>query len=126
MEIFDILRYELDARQNLDIDDTYTEIANVTMSNAVLGDYEHTMSLTHSYDQTNSSAFFRFSIDGGVTWDESTLAPDDKLDRTFTAYSFVRVGESGNINLQIQARKEDSDVGILTVHSVNAWIKRIG
>jgi len=124
-ELFNILVSAVDARQNIVMTDVYQEVANVTLVGAELGDYEHMMSITSQYDQTTKSEFFRFSLDGGSTWEESQTEPKDKTDKRYISYPFVRTQVSGDLQLIIQARKEDV-TGVMTVLFANAWIKRIG
>jgi len=123
-EIFDILRFEVDKRENLTIPETYTEIANVTMTDAELGDYEYGVSMTHTFDSTTTSVYRRMSSDGGVTWREFILEPSDTTDNVAGSYNFFRLQVSGDLNIIVQARKETS-AGTLIVGSMDAYIRRV-
>lgn len=124
MEIFDILTFNVDKRVDLTMTDVYQEIANVSLLGSVLGDYEYGFSVTHQFDQIIKSEYLRFSIDGGITWSEFVGEPSDITDDSGFMYQFYKLQKSGDLNLIIQARKEDG-VGVMTVEFVDAWIKRV-
>ena len=123
-EIFDILRFEVDKRQDLTMTDVYTEVGNVSVLGADLGTYEYGVSLTSIFDQTNKSEFIRFSTDGGTVWYELSSEPADKTDDNPSVYNFFLEGVSGDLNFQVQARKEDAS-GVMLIHFVDTYIRRV-
>ncbi len=124
MDIFDILRFEVDKTSDTTMLSTYQSVGSVTMANAVLGTYEFGMSITSKYDQTTKSKFARFSLDDGATWFEFTHEASDKTDSDPTTYSFFLEGVSGDLTLDVECRKEDA-TGIMIVEFADVWIKRV-
>ena len=123
-EFFTVARFEVDKRKDLTMTDTYQEIGNISMLNAVEGTYEYGFSMTHTFDQTIKSEFVRFSIDGGVTWTEFSKEPSDLTDNIPTTYNFFKTGASGNLSIIVEARKEDA-VGEMIVKFIDTYIKRV-
>lgn len=123
-EFFDINKFVVDIRENLTMTEVYQEVASTEMLGAELGTYEYGISGFHSYDQANLSEYRRVSIDGGATWQETILEPSDTSNVRGTSYQFYKQGVSGDLSIIVQGRKETA-VGIMLVHSVNAWIKRV-
>jgi len=124
MEIFDILRFAVDKRSDLTMTDAYTEVGNVSLDNCDMGTYEYGLSLTSIFDQTNKSEYLRFSTDGGNTWYEFSSEPADKTDDNPTSYNFFLENMSGDLNFQVQARKEDA-TGVMSIHFVDTYIRRV-
>ena len=124
MEFYDVNRFELDIATDLTMTEVYSEVTNVEMLDVEEGTYEYGMSGVHSFDQSITSVYRRMSIDGGVTWQEVILEPSDNTNIIANSYQFYIQGVSGDLSLIVQARKE-TVTGVLTIHSANAWIKRV-
>lgn len=124
-EIFDILRFEVDKRQDITLPETYTEVANVDLLGAELGKYEYGVSMTHSFDSVTTSVYRRVSIDGGTTWKEFILEPSDITNNVAGSYFFFGIGVSGDLSITVQARKETT-AGVLVIGAVDAYIRRVG
>lgn len=123
-EFWDINAFAVDIRANLTMTENYQEVASTELLGAELGTYEYGVSGVHSYDQANLSEYRRVSIDGGDTWSEVIMEPSDSSNVRATSYQFYVVGASGDLSIVVQGRKETA-TGVMTVHNVNAWIKRV-
>ena len=123
-EFYDVNRFEVDIQADQTMTETYQEIASVEMLGAEAGTYEYGISGVHSYDQSIYSEYRRISIDGGATWQETILEPSDSNNVRSTSYQFYKQGVSGDLNLIVQARKEVA-TGVMVVHVIHAWIKRV-
>lgn len=123
-EFYDVNRFEVNIQTNQTMTEVYQEVANVEMLGAEVGTYEYGLSGVHSFDQSITSEYRRVSIDGGATWQETILEPSDTNNVRSESYQFYLQGVSGDLSLIVQARKETA-TGVMVVHSVNAWIKRV-
>jgi len=126
-DIFSILTYDVDKNSGLTMTDTYQDVANVTMAapTVVNGWYEFGMSITSTFDTTTKSEFYRFSLDGGTSWNEFTHEPSDQTDEEPFVYIFPKQYTSAEaVNFIVQARKEDT-AGTMLVPFADAWIKRV-
>ncbi len=123
-EIFDIMRFEYDTQDDQVMTDVYQDIAMATMVGAEEGVYEYGASIIYTFTSTNTSMFRELSIDGGVTWIEFIIEPSDSSDRVGSSYFFFKGAVSGNLEIRARARKENA-VGILTIETVNVYIKRV-
>ncbi len=123
-ELFGLLNFNVDKRQNLLMSSVYGEIGNVSLLGAVVGTYEFGFSLTLNFDQANKSEFVRFSLDGGATWTEFQTDIGNSTTDTPLMYQFYKEGLSGDLSLQVEARKEDA-TGIMNIIFVDTWIRRV-
>ncbi len=124
-EFFDVAKSVVDiTNTDQTMTEVYQEIANVEMLGAEVGTYEFGISGRHSFDQSITSEYRQVSIDGGATWQETILEPSDSSNIRTDTYIFYLDGVSGDLSIQVQARKETA-TGIMIVHSINAWIKRV-
>ena len=87
-------------------DDTYEIIASVATPPRDAGTYEFKFSGTYILDSITSSAYLRFSIDGGTSWTEARREPKDKTDANTFYYAFPKEIVAGNINVIVEVRKE--------------------
>ena len=123
-ELFSILTYDYNKAQDiLDIPDTYTPLASVSADREA-GVYELGLSVSWTFDRTTNSAFIRFSIDDGVTWNEFEAEPKDKTNINATYYAFPHVHSGGAISMEIEAKKE-TGAGALDVQFADVWIQRV-
>ncbi len=125
-ELFDILTYDFQkAPANLDVPDTFVDIANLVAPTRPAGVYEMGMSITWTFDRTNRSAYMRFSGNGGTTWNDFTAEPKDSTDANVIYYAYPKIYDGvAPLQIQVQARKETA-AGTLAVNFVDVWIKRI-
>ena len=123
-EFWDVNAFAVDIRADLTMTEVYQEVASVELLGAEAGTYEYGLSGVHSYDQSIYSEYRRVSIDGGDTWQETILEPSDSSNVRSTSFQFYKTGVSGDISLIVQGRKEVV-TGVMVVHSINAWIKRV-
>ena len=112
-----------DVKDYNDIGETYETIGELTTPSRVSGVYEIKLSLTYSYDVTNQSVFFRWQEDGG-DWNETQHEPNDKTDRTMTAYIYPEIFSGGIKNIVFQMKKENSS-GILDVQFLDIIFQRV-
>ena len=87
---------------------TYTDIGTLNVADLKGGDYKLTLSMIFSLDNTNTSAYFRFSVDGGVSWVEVRREAKDVLDKMPEAYITILTLPNGSVDIIVQARKESA------------------
>jgi len=104
-------------------DDTYEEVARMTTTSRPAGIYKLSQSMLYSLDSTNTSAYFRFSLNGGSTWSEVRREPKDNTDVLPSAYTSTLVYAGGVLDWIIQARKEDAG-DVLNILSVDMIFER--
>jgi hypothetical protein len=91
----------------LNTDDPWTTIGTVTMNGAQPGIYEYKISVTYTLDSTTTSAFLRFSTDGGATWNNFQAEPKDISDARAVFYSYpIEVTAQSDLKLDLQGAKE--------------------
>jgi len=103
--------------------DVYEEIIRLTTGSLDAGIYKLSQSMLYSLNSTNTSAFFRFSIDGGVNWSEIRREPKDNLDTLPSSYTSTIVHIGGIMDIVIQSRKESAS-DILNVASIDVIFER--
>jgi len=107
----------------LDIPETYTNVATLIYVDMPAGVYMIGLSATYNLDITQKSVFARFSINGGIPEDFSK-EPKDSTDREAFSYSFPYVhSTSGNFELLMDMRKEDTS-GVLNTLFANVWVDK--
>ena len=79
--------------------------------------------MLYSLNSTNTSAYFRFSTNGGSTWNEVRREPKDNLDVLPSAYTATIVHPGGVFDLIIQSRKENA-ADTLSVLSIDVIFER--
>ena len=104
-------------------DDTYEEIARLTTPSRVAGVYKLSQSMLYSLNSTTTSAYFRFSSDGGITWNEIRREPKDNTDVLPSAYTSTVVHTGGIFDLIIQSRKGAAG-DVLTISIVDVIFER--
>jgi len=88
---------------------TYTQLNRLTVTTPPSGVYEYKFSMTWNYNSTTKSAYFRFSTDGGVTWNEVRKEAKDVTDNYPVFYAFPYVfTQTGtdDIDLIVEYRTE--------------------
>jgi hypothetical protein len=108
LEATPVLTYDYSKITNFTVTgDTYEIMSSVATPPRDAGTYEFKFSGTYTLDSTTSSAYIRFSIDGGATWTETRREPKDKTDATTFYYAFPKQVAAGNINVIVEVRKEN-------------------
>ena len=102
---------------------TYEEIARLTTPSRVAGVYKLSQSMLYSLNSTTTSAFFRFSIDGGTTWNEIRREPKDNTDVLPSAYTSTVIHTGGVFEVIVESRKEVAG-DVLTVLSIDLIFER--
>ena len=87
------------------------------------GTYTITQSMLYSLDSTTTSAYFRFSTDGGTNWVEVRREPKDNTDKEPMCASYVLVHAGGAMDIQIESRKENSG-DVLEIFSLDLMVER--
>ena len=87
---------------------TYTNIAHLVTTAREAGVYEIKFSKTFTYDSTNRSASFQWSINGGINWEEFSIEPKDATDRKAMTYEFPYVHGGGIFDIQIMGKCESA------------------
>ena len=101
----------------------YEEIARLTTPSREAGIYKLSQSMMYSLNSTTNSAYFRFSNNGGSTWNEIRREPKDNLDVLPSAYTSTLVHPGGVFDLVIQSRKENAS-DTLSVLSIDVIFER--
>ena len=102
---------------------TYEQIARLTTPSREAGIYKMSQSMMYSLNSTATSAYFRYSTNGGGTWNEIRREPKDNTDVLPSTYTTTIVHPGGVFELVIQAKKENA-LDILTVLSIDATFER--
>jgi len=102
------------------VDSTYEQVNQVSLTELAGGTYEVKLSQVYSLDSSTTSAFFRFSLDGGGTWVEIRREPKDNTDNLdMTMFVPINVADGGTLNVIIEARKEvTGDVLFISSNSI--------
>ena len=124
-EILNVMTYDYDKASGiLNIPETYTELNNFTSPSRPAGVYEVGMSLTWDFTIVNRSAYFRWSTDGGVVWNEFVSEPKDVQDKMALYYQYPFNHGGGPLSIITQMRKEDA-LGVLNVPFSDVWFRRV-
>lgn len=92
---------------------------------SVAGLYEFMISSTWEVDNANNGISSRFSLDGGLSWEEFFSAPSGANELQNTMYAFPLTRNSASFDLVVQGRKTNAaNTAILRFLSI--WFKRIG
>lgn len=101
---------------------TYEPVASFNATKDA-GSYLVLQSMIYSLDSITTSAFFRFSVDGGTTWTEVRREPKDNTDKEPLSNAFMLTHAGGILDIQIEARKEA--IGdVLEIFSLDLIIER--
>lgn len=88
-------------------DPDWTDVGEVTFDTAQAGIYEYKISLSFNLNSTTTSAYVRFSIDGGVNWSTFQGEPKDITDSRPAFYAFPKeYAVDTPLQLKLQAAKE--------------------
>ena len=114
----------------------YTIVTGITIANDVYeqvgalitpireaGIYQLELSMLHTLNSTNTSAYFRVSTDGGTNWLEIRREPKDVTDKDVRSYPSTLVHAGGILNIIVQARKENA-VDILILEKLDIMLNR--
>lgn len=123
--------YVLDKRQDISVTEVYPAWQQVSELQYLIVEgistYEFKISLTYNYPVVNKSAYFRFSIDDGVTWSNFIKEPKDTTDELIVFYMFPKeydlAGGIGNTML-LEAAKE-SGVDDFEIHFSDIIVERV-
>jgi len=88
--------------------DTWTDVLDTQLELRKAGVYEYKHSATFNYSSTGRSAEFRFSLDGGNTWEVRTKEVKDTTNEEDTEALFPFSYGGGTPRLRMQARCESS------------------
>ena len=91
----------------------------------VAGMYEVLISMVWNYDTANKSGKFRWSVDGGTTWLETSEEPKDKTDLRPFSVLFPVEHSGGARQILLEAARED-DTHTMTMKYISVMYKRIG
>jgi hypothetical protein len=124
-EVLNVMTYDYDKQSNiLNIPETYTELNSFTSPSRPAGIYEVGMSFTWQFDIANRSALFRWTTDGGTTWNEFQSEPKDISDKNATYYQYPFNHPGGTMQIITQMRKSDVN-GTLDVTFSDVWFRRV-
>lgn len=130
----DSLVNRIEANEGL-LDFEYTAVTNVQTSSTTYvgvinstyaltdGTYKVDMSAMFNMDVTNYSAYFRFSVDNGVTWREVVEESSDVNNIIPLAYSFMLPVTNNTLNIQIQTKVENAGA-TLTIEDMQVMVDR--
>lgn len=78
--------------------------------------------MLYTLDVAHRSAFFRFSIDNGITWTEIREEPKDNADIIPISHVSIVDHPDGVFNILIESRKEDIG-NVLTLHDISVSVE---
>ena len=129
IEIFNILTTDRFINKN-DVEittsgSTWQNIATLNIDREE-GLYDAQLSMVWNYNLTNKSGKFRWSVDGGTTWLETSEEPKDKTDlRPFSIVFPVEHIGGGARQILLEATREN-DTHTMTMKYTSVLFKRIG
>jgi hypothetical protein len=122
-DLEDFPKFVYDQFNGLITGDTYETLIDI--SNAVAnGTYVLNMSMFFQLNNTNTSSFFRFSLDNGNTWTEVSVEAKDVNNTNTLCYAKPIAVTNGAVLLKIQGRKEQAS-DVLNVLELNAMFTRV-
>ena len=108
-DVFETMTYDYNKTVGFTVPSTtYSEVDRLTVPGATAGTYEIKFSWTSTLDSTNTSQFFRYSIDAGATWNEFRIEPSAVDDQFPFTYFYPHAHLGGDFELIFQARKENA------------------
>jgi len=128
MEIFDLLTIDKEViSTDIDVVSFSPDWQNlITLdTDRDAGVYEVNIAMVWNYDSTNKSGKFRWSVDGGSTWLETSEEPKDKTDLRPFSVTFP-VDHSGGVRQIILDAARENDTHTMTMKYVAVSYKRIG
>lgn len=124
LEINNKYTYDYATNDNITVvDTTYQVIQTITTPTRAAGTYKLSLSMLHTLNSITTSAYFRFSKDGGTTWIEIRKESKDIADVSASSYMSTIVHTGGIFNLIVEARKEVAG-DILVVQAINSIFER--
>ena len=105
------------------LDDAYETVATIEVADRAAGTYRFEATMLYTLNSVTNSSFFRFSLDGGVSWVEIRREAKDITDIIPVAYATTLVHAGGAINIVVQARKEVAS-DVLTITSLDLMFNR--
>jgi hypothetical protein len=127
-DIFDILTYdEKVIKADIDITAYAPDWQNLVTLNTsrATGNYEVNIALVWNYDISRKSGKFRWSVDGGTTWLETSEEPKDKTDLRPFSIVFPVNHAGGARQILLEAAREN-DTHTMTIKYVAVSYKRVG
>ena len=116
--------YDYDTASNVTVtNDVYQEVARLTTPSRPAGTYEVKLSMLYSLNSTTTSAYFRFSLDGGVSWTEVIEEPKDITDNRAKTLLLVDIHTLGIKDIVVQARKEVAG-DVMTISNLSVIYER--
>ena len=110
--------------QAVTIEDTWTDLCEVSAVENDHATFEYKMALSFELDSAIHSAHFRYSIDGGINWDETIIEPSDATNKQGIAYFFPKdVLEDAGVSLKLQAMKSDA-ADVMTINFADVIIEK--
>ena len=94
-------------------------------ASAPIGKYEVTISMVWNYDSNRHSGQFRWTVDGGTTWLETSEEPKDKTDDRPFSVTFPVDHLGGERNIKVEATRENDSYD-MTMYYCAVIYKRIG
>jgi hypothetical protein len=89
-------------------DPAWQEVNRLEITGLPAGTYEFKLTIKFSFNSTSNSVFFRFSADGGTTWEDTSIEPKDRNDVRMVTYIMPQVLVAGDYTLLLEASKESS------------------
>lgn len=125
MEIFDIITFNYEyADPVASVGETYEEVARLTTPSREAGVYLYCLSMRYTYDHSSSSAYFRFSVDGGSTWTEMVKEPADTTDAIFVTYNIPVVATTQRVHEVIVEAHKSAAAPTLSIEEMTLCIER--
>lgn len=109
MELFDILTFDREIVESVDItttDPDWTDLITLSVPDMVAGDYALAFSLQFWHNTTSQAFLYRFSLDGGSTWGPAyEKEVKDRNNTEVIEVSDLLVHIGGTIQVSVQVTK---------------------
>ena len=92
---------------------TFIDILDKDLGTLPAGVYEYKHSMTFTIDSTTKSLIFRFSLDGGATWEERSREVKDVTNVEDTESSFPLALGVEPVHLRLQAKVESGATAVI-------------
>jgi hypothetical protein len=128
IELFDILTYDYNITENIDITsdyDSFDTVNTLITPNRLAGVYEVKLGIVWNLDTTNKSGIARFSLDGGNTWQEVWSEPKDKTNDNVGDFTRTLVHQGGQMHIIIEMAKEGGTASMVCEFS-EISVRRVG
>ena len=103
----------------------WQEVGRLVVGSVTDAVYEYKFSTTYQYDTASRSAYFRFSTDGGITWNEFISEPSDSTNQIPQTYFYPKPVTAGvHPDIIVEMAKE-SGANTLTLKFLDIILQQV-